>query len=193
LGSASDSCRHYDRYVLPVQFDGHAASAWGLEMTRQQCVSLLAKDPFYRPADASGFPFRVINKAADIGSSLASLVTVGSRNVQPGHQWLRADFGNPRFDGMVVLGNFVHSGANIGSPVVEIKRGDRLLYRSGPVRGKQIVEVLRTRFPATALPPAADWVLLDFSNDLLPEEFAVKFSDEGTDWGEWSAIALKSE
>jgi hypothetical protein len=61
------------------------------------------------------------------------------------------------------------------------------------MRGKQIVEVLGTRFSATNLPAATDWVLLDFSNDLLPEEFAVRFSDRGTGWGEWSAIALKSD
>jgi len=40
---------------------------------------------------------------------------------------------------------------------------------------------------------APDWVLLDFSHDVLPEEFAVKFSDKGAGWGEWSAIALKSD
>src|SRR5262249_43910363 len=110
-----------------------------------------------------------------------------------GNEWLRAEFGKSRPDGMVVLGNFINSDANTGSPVVEMKRGDKLLYRSGPTWGKQMVEVLGTRFPPMTLPAATDWVLLDFSNDLLPEEFAVKFSDEGTDWGEWSAIALKSE
>jgi hypothetical protein len=188
-----DSCRHYDRYVIPVQFDGHAATAWGLEMTKQQCESLLAKDPFYRPTDALGFPFRVISKAADGGLFLPKLVTVGSRNVQAGNEWLGADFGKSRFDGMVVLGSFIDSDANTGSLVVDMKRGDKLLYRSGPMRGKQIVEVLGTRFSATNLPAATDWVLLDFSNDLLPEEFAVRFSDRGTGWGEWSAIALKSD
>jgi hypothetical protein len=188
-----DSCQHYDRYVLPVQFDGHAASAWGLEVTKQQCVSLLAKDPFYRPTGAFGFPFRVISKAVDGEPLLPKLVTVGSRNVQPGNGWLGTDFSKSRFDGMVVLGSFIDSDANTGSLVLDMKRGDKLLYHSGPTSGKQIVEVLGTRFPTATLPAAADWVLLDFSNDLLPEEFAVKFSDEGTGWGEWSAIALKSD
>jgi hypothetical protein len=189
-----DSCLHYDRYVIPVQFDGHAASAWwGLEMTKQQCVSLLAKDPFYSSTDALGFPFRVISKAADGGSYLPKLVTVGSRNVQLGNEWLGTDFFESRFDGMVVFGSFIDSDANTGSLVVDMKRGDKLLYRSGPTRGKQIVEVLGTRFPATTLPAAPDWVLLDFSHDVLPEEFAVKFSDNGAGWGEWSAIALKSD
>jgi hypothetical protein len=188
-----DSCQHYDRYVIPVQFDGHAASAWGFEMTKQQCVSLLSKDPFYRPTDAFGFPFRIISKAADGGLYLPKLATVGSRNVQLGNEWLGTDYGKSRFDGMVVLGSFIDSDANTGSLVADMRRGDKLLYRSGPTRGKQIVEVLGTRFPATILPAAADWVLLDFSNDLLPEEFAVKFSDKGTGWGEWSAIALKSD
>ena len=162
-------------------------------MTKQQCVSLLAKDPFYSSTDALGFPFRVISKAANGGSYLPKLVTVGSRNVQLGNEWLGSDFFESRFDGMVVFGSFIDSDANTGSLVVDMKRGEKLLYRSGPTGGKQIVDVLGTGFPSSTLPVAVDWVLLDFSNDLLPEEFAVKFSDRGTGWGEWSAIALKSD
>jgi hypothetical protein len=188
-----DSCQHYDRYVIPIQFDGRAASAWGLEMTKDQCVSLLAKDLFYSPKGAPGFPFRVISKPADSGLSLSRQVTVGSRRVQPGNEWFGADFGKSRFDGMVVLGSFFDADANTGSVVVDIKRGEKLLYRSGPMGGKQIVEVLGTGFPSRTLPVAVDWVLLEFSNDLLPAEFAVKFSDKGTGWGEWSAIALKGD
>lgn len=49
--------------------------------------------------------------------------------------------------------------------------------------------------PSTAsiLPIAAEWVALDFSQDQLPQSFTVKLSDDGDAWGEWSAIALKTE
>jgi len=188
-----DSCQHYDRYVIPVQFDGRAASAWGLEMTKEQCVSRLAKDPFYRPKGAPGLPFRVISKAADSDFSLSRQVTVGISCVQPGNQWLGADFSKTHFDGMVVLGSFIDADANTGSLVVGMKRGDKLLYRSGPRGGRQTVDVVGTGFPSSTLPVAVDWVLLDFSNDLLPEKFEVIFSDRGTDSGEWSAVALKRD
>ena len=41
-----------------------------------------------------------------------------------------------------------------------------------------------------ALPVAAEWVTLDFSNRSLPERFTVTLADDGQGWGEWLAVAL---
>ena len=40
------------------------------------------------------------------------------------------------------------------------------------------------------LPVALDWTVLEFSNTAFPNEFMAAFSELGTGWGEWSAIAL---
>jgi len=43
------------------------------------------------------------------------------------------------------------------------------------------------------LPVSTDWVLLNFSGQNLPNgEFTIRFSDDGSGWGEWSAIGVKT-
>jgi hypothetical protein len=38
------------------------------------------------------------------------------------------------------------------------------------------------------LPIAADWVVLEFSNSKLPNEFTLKLEDNGQGIGEWSPL-----
>ena len=188
------SCQHFDNYVIPIHFDGNAERSLSFNMTRRQCQALLAKDPFSRSVvKMPGFPLRVIGKAK-IGQPLeASDVTVRFGSVQQGNGWLGTDYDKSHCGGMVVLGSYVDSDANTGSLTLKMKRGDKLRYRTGPTVGKQFIEVQGTRFPVMTVPGAQGWVLLDFSNDVLPADFFVKFSDQGTGWGEWSAVGLKAE
>jgi hypothetical protein len=92
---------------------------------------------------------------------------------------------------MSVVGSFINSDSDVGSIVLQMQRGDRLFYRSGPTEGRQVVEVTNNTNLSTVLPVATEWVELEFSSDLLPDSFEVKFSDNGDGWGEWSAIGLK--
>jgi len=187
------SCPHFQEYELPVHIDGNIAGTWALKLTKQQCNSLLDKDPFSKPAVTGGFPFRVIRKHPDDRPFEHNDVTVAINKVQPGNEWLGADPQKSHKNGIVVLGSFMDSGAGIGSLTLKMKRGDKLLYRSGLLRNGQSIEVQAPLFPVTTSPVAREWVQLDFSNDLLPDEFSVIFSDQSTDWHEWSAIMLKAD
>jgi len=188
------SCLHFDGYAIPVHYDGNAAQAWDLPMTKGQCTALLAKDPFAGSVrKLPGFPLRVF-KGNPIDRPLeASDVTVKFASVQQGNGWLGTDFDKSRGEGMVVLGSFGDSDANAGSLTLKMKRGDRLRYRTGPTVQRQFIEILGSDFPIMTVPGAQGWVLLDFSSDLLPAEFFVKFSDHGSGWGEWSAVGLKKD
>ena len=96
---------------------------------------------------------------------------------------------------MIVLGSYVHSDTDLGSITLRINRGDSILYRSGPSVKNQYV-LIESRNQDNQflelLPNSPEWVILDFSNSLLPDTFKVRFVDEGTGGGEWSAIALRS-
>ncbi|WLG32699.1 hypothetical protein PSH85_20445 [Pseudomonas simiae] len=110
-----------------------------------------------------------------------------------GTDWSGSDSWRSKIDGLTVMGSFRQSDSDTGSIVLRMKRGDKLLYRSGPTGGRQRLELNGDPSTASILPIAAEWVALDFSQDQLPQSFTVKLSDDGDAWGEWSAIALKTE
>lgn len=130
--------------------------------------------------------FTVLDPATDIG-----VVSVSKIGLLDDSEWQGGDFQKSTFPGMAVLGSFMNSDADVGSLTLRMKRGDRLLYRSGPTAGHQVVEVIDSELPAIVLPTLVDWKILDFSNTKLPDQFRVKFSDLGTGWGEWSAIGVR--
>ena len=130
--------------------------------------------------------FTVLDTGTDIG-----VVSVSKSSVLDDSQWQGSDFQKTTFPGITVFGSFLNSDADEGSLTLSMKRGDRLLYRSGPTAGHQIAEVIDSGLPAMVLPALADWKILEFSSEKLPDQFRVKFSDLGRGWGEWSAIGVK--
>lgn len=127
------------------------------------------------------------NASADINKDIP---TVKFSQVISGNQWLGSDYDKTTGSKIVVLGSLIHSDEDTGSIVLKIKRGDTILYRSGPTMGRQIAEVINQPQFTTYLPLSREWVLLKFSNPKLPENFELKLSDKGKNWGEWSAIGL---
>lgn len=122
-----------------------------------------------------------------------SLVTVSTDKVQVGNTWIGSDFYHTKIPGFTVFGSFVNSDNDQGSIVLRLNRGDKFLYRSGPTGGRQIAKIMNHPELISILPVAPDWLLLEFSSDLLPEEFDIVLSDDGQGWGEWSSVALKTK
>ncbi len=118
-------------------------------------------------------------------------VTVRKESLIENDGWQGKDFQKTSADGLVVLGSYIQSDADVGSISLNLKRGDKLLYRSGPSATRQHLEINHHKDTSTALPLANDWTLLDFTVSRLPDTFTVTFIDAGDGWGEWSAIAVK--
>lgn len=133
-------------------------------------------------------PFFIQKATWKVGDNLASIETIENK----GNEWRGKDFSHTIKHGYVIMGSFINSDKDTGSIVLDLKRGDSVYYRSGPTTGKEQVIIVghENEFNQT-LPAATEWVKLEFSNSNLPERFSVRFSDQGTTWGEWSAIALK--
>jgi hypothetical protein len=73
-------------------------------------------------------------------------------------------------------------------------RGEQVWFRSEPMSLKQRIIIVDSngRY-MEALPTTSEWVLLEFSNTSLPDEFEVKFVDGGDGREEWSAIGLNPD
>jgi hypothetical protein len=61
----------------------------------------------------------------------------------------------------------------------------------GRLHGQSLQIVGHEQAFSAQLPPADEWLTLEFSNQRLPEEFTIRISDSGREWGDWSAVAIK--
>lgn len=118
-------------------------------------------------------------------------ITVSENQVLSGNQWGGTDYYKSKIAGVYIIGSFINSDSNKGSVSLRIKRGDKMLYRSGPTQGNQYLQ-FNVPNERVVLPPSPDWGVLEFSSKALPDSFVVTIYDNGDGWGEWSAIGLLS-
>ena len=121
----------------------------------------------------------------------ANRTQVMKKQIRAGNQWTGTDFERSKFENMMVYGSFIDGDKNTGSIEIVIKPSDKLFYRSGPVAGRQILQIPDKNI-TLILPAAQKWTVLEF-NGLLNSngrEILIKITDNGSGWGEWSSIAV---
>ena len=184
------SSYYFPYYTFPVQFNGEAALAWRLPLLKKEYSSYNANDRLhdFDHDDRPVFPYTLILQGSTgvrhfaTGDALAYQSLTGS------------DYRKSIVSGFQVIGTYVTSDADKGEIKLDLHRGDCILYRSGPGNKgcRVIIDANEKRF-LQELPALSDWSCLEFSNRLLPERFSARFVDEGSDFGQWFAIALKSD
>jgi hypothetical protein len=120
----------------------------------------------------------------------AAVVSVTQKQVLKS-EWLGSDYAKTTIPGIHVSGSLIQGDQDTGSITLSLRKGDRLLFRSGPTGGRQFVEIPELITKRILLPVAPDWIVLDFSTVSLPDAFTITLTDDGDRWGEWSAIAIK--
>ncbi len=174
-------------YPLGVHTDGRASSAWTLPLRPATCRALIARDPLARLFAPPPPPYRAIF-AKPLPADPRSIASVAAI-VHDG--WGGKDFSRSRLPGFAVDGSYRVSDADTGALVLRLRRGESVLFRSGPQTARQRVKITeRPRVFDTELPRADDWIVLRFDARDLPERFTAVFEDDGTGYGEWSAVAL---
>jgi hypothetical protein len=179
------SCRLFSEYTIPVHFDGKRFSAWSFKLSGKSCAKLLERDFFVSPQDIDAHPTFAYTVSGTNGHDKGRGTAVLISNTMTG-----TDFQRSNLEGYRVIGSFSTSDADMGEVLLKLRRGDHVLYRSGPGKGGQGMSIVgHEQEFIKELPLANNWVRLEFSNTKLPSEFVLKIKDEGQEWGEWSAIA----
>ena len=178
-------------YRLPVQYDGNSSSSWSLAITGARCRELVARDaivrliPSLRP--------EALFVAIPVEAGHIDTTTIASTAAIEKNSWLGSDFQRSHPSGLTVIGSWRNSDADTGILQLQLHRGDRVLFRTGPGDAGQRIDIAdetntwTQHLPVTATP---DWTILEFSGPRLPDRFTVTFEDNGTTLGEWSAVAL---
>ncbi len=173
---------HHDSLNNLNRFTGyilsHAATATLTFCSRydQACTDVDVSQPF----SFGNAEFRPESISADRGDVVAS------------SKWNGRDFQRTSKEGMIVVGSYNGSDANTGEISLMLRRGDSLFFRSGPTAGRQMLMINTGKNTHKyILPMAIDWRVITFRNKSLPDAFMITLSDEGSNWGEWSAIAIR--
>lgn len=184
------SCQLFPQYTIPIQFDGNRISTWSLNLSGKNCAELLKRDFLISTKEIDERPTFAYSthSTSELDKRLGSQIPMLVSSTMTG-----TDFHKSTLDGYRVIGSFNTSDADTGSILLRLRRGDRLLYRSGPGKVGQSMSIMENEKAfLPELPIALDWITLEFSNARLPAEFVVKITDEGKGWGEWSAIAIRN-
>lgn len=158
----------------------------GYFLSEAQGASVIVFDPISRCGFSSVLPEIFFTLTANGNKNQ---VTVDANQVLQNNQWIGTDYHKSRIDGLVVFGSFIQADRDKGEISLQLKRGDRILYRSGPTFGKQYLSLSFSN-TEIALPVSLEWRVLDFSSKALPDSFIATFRDNGENRGEWSAIAV---
>jgi len=150
-----------------------------VQIAGSECFANLASpSPLLLVSEAEG----VILKGGEAGVS-AILSNDG---------WSGSDYERSALEGFQVLGSIVRGDSDVGTLHLKVKAGESVLYRSGPNERSQFLQVGKEAATRMILPSAESWVRLEFNSAAWTAgEFEIKFTDAGTGFGEWSAIALR--
>jgi hypothetical protein len=181
-----NSCGLFQNYSIPIQVGGDRSSVWYLNLPGKTCVDLLNRDLFVSS-----------EKKINNGPTYAYTVEIERDKERENAKFINTtmtgtDFQKSKFEGYRVVGSFNTSSEDTGEVSLKLRRGDQILYRSGPGKsGQSVIIVGHEQEFITELPIATDWITLEFSNARLPDEFIIIIKDDGLGWGEWSAIMIK--
>lgn len=176
---------HFQRFAIPVQYDGAACRSWSLTVTGEQAAALLSRDPLgWSIRGRPVYPFTTSESDAQAAPRSAA----AARSVQ-NQGWHDVTTPGTKPAGFAV---FRSTGqATPRSITLRLRRGERILFRSSQKAfGLRVtIEGDANRFAPQVLPSTA-WCWLEFSNRLLPEIFTATLEDQGTDPRHWVEAAL---
>ncbi|WP_315135835.1 hypothetical protein [Achromobacter marplatensis] len=169
-----------------LRYEGYVAKADALALAAVQvagsdCTATLALPSPRMTASAVQKPV-LTESDAGVGAVLAN------------DGWTGLDYERSAIDGLRVLGSIVRGDSDVGTIRMKVRSGESVLYRSGPNVRSQFLQTGNDVATRMVLPSAESWVRLEFNEGAWPAgEFEVTFTDAGTGFGEWSAIALRAD
>ena len=176
-------------YRIPVHFNGDKTLAWNIYLSPEKCQELLAND-FFRLSESDKKSFFVSISSLE-SNSLSN--TINIQNIIKSSYESDQTFDKKPLYGFEIYGSFINGDSDKANIQFKATKGSQVLVRTGPVTKNQIMtlkDLNEKELMQKTLDKSESWSVYTFHKD-LPETFIVEITDNGTDWGEWSAIAFK--
>jgi hypothetical protein len=179
------SCGRFEHYGIPISYDGR--TEWFMDVSRNQCEVLQHSGLFtlrHSLNARSSYPYSI--KPLPTGpldaSGFAAMVAVVSG------QGFKVGASTTTIPGFTVITPEFQDKDNVGRLTLQLHKGDKVLFRAGSSPNRQHISIQGRNEFLTSLTPTSAWAILEFSNDLLPEEFRVTFSGDGASGSDNSPV-----
>lgn len=125
---------------------------------------------------------------------LSSHQVASNANIQSNSYQPNGTYDKQQLPGYAVFGSYINGDTFTGSVVLSLDKRENVVYKTGPVSTNQFITIREDEKVIFKgyLPMSEEWKLLVFDPEALPEKLHIEISDEGSQWGEWSAIAVRS-
>lgn len=167
------SARLFAEYEIPIEFNGQRLLAWSIKEPGPVWDREIQRDWFLSPGEVERLPtyaYRILPLSPTDEKGKLEIPIAGQAGKSDRTITIQSVGGRK----MVILKLFA---------------GRKIRFRSGPAKDFQSMQVVGYEDAfIPKLPITKDWVVLEFSNSKLPNEFTVKVEDQGQGVGEWSYL-----
>ena len=176
---------HFDRYDMPVEFDGAACRRWSLTVDGERMAAALTRDPF--AAWTRGV--RTYPYTTRVFIPRVERPAIVSRGDVDAGTWQSVAAADDAPRDVVALRSTGSTAARRIS--FTARRGVAVLYRSSESASALEVTIAEAEGQfVTTLLPSTQWSWLEFSSRQLPATFTVVIEDRGTAPGQWVEVAV---
>jgi len=184
------TCSQRSRYEIPVHYDGNEAATWPVSMRGEDCLKMLRRSLLDKHISLPP-PLPVTFKGTttyDAINSQTHIQVVQASGWRQGAAYPLAMLRS--VNDSDYYGSRVSDDSNTGNITLSASgKTISLYYTTGPVAARQFIQVATPqgvrKFHLKKSPD--HWSRLEL-DESLGHDIIITLSDEGDDWGEWSAV-----
>lgn len=180
-----------ENYRIPVHFNGDEALAWNISLSSEKCQELLAND-FFQLSESDKKIFSITVSGY---SSLDVKKVLNVENIVTTSYVKNQTFDKKTLNGFETYGSFINGDSDTASIQFTSTNSSQVLFKTGPKTKNQTIKIINNHgeeLMEKTLDRSESWSVYTFHKN-LPETFIVEINDDGTGWGEWSAVAFKKD
>jgi hypothetical protein len=179
-------------YEIPIQFNGDSSMAWSIILSSGTCKRLIDNDLFMIPNKyKNGF---LIFKKSFYNIDDISFEDINKSIIE--NTFVK----NATYDKKPLKYFDIYGSNNMGDQdtgIIKFQTSNKnsFLIKTGPNITNQVIKLIDLNgsiMLTENLDKSYNWKIYSFS-DKLPQNFTVEITDNGTGWGEWSAVAFKKD
>jgi len=172
-------------YTIPIHCNGNKNKTWSISLDPTQCKKLIKND-FFKIPKKDKIIF-LLSKTNDKN------ITINQDDILDNTFISNAVYNPAKIKVLLSYGSYIHGDSDIGYIRFKANKNDIFAIKTGPIIKNQKIRIL-DKYGNILLKKSLDlnnqWGFYQLL-DTIPNNIIVEISDNGTGWGEWSAVAFR--